>query len=325
MTLLHQQVYQLYFNQGKTQREIAEELCISRTKIIAMFKKREWKSRPAKPRREEADSNEVYRLYFEEGLSQREVAEKLGLSSVSPVQRIFKENEWRTRGRWRNGATYDRRYFSTEEEREGAVKERSKRRQADLKELRQNLFGTECKICGKSSHENLLAIHRKDFKEHGQNMLWIKSNLESVNPEEWVSLCVACHRGVHWLRGMFDFDWEDIEQYLARKRKIASYTPVPFVLTNNYKTPQEHRRNGKNIIQLRKTLFGENCALCKDSDNRRLVIHRKDGKSHHWKLLWSERNLRLLDSNEWVLLCQKCHRYVHWAMNNLSLKWKDFE
>jgi len=92
MSLLHQQIYRLYFNQGKTQREISRELDISRWLIMIIFKEHGWIFRPAKQRREEVNPKDVYRIYFELGLSQREVAEKLGLSSASPVRRVFKEN-----------------------------------------------------------------------------------------------------------------------------------------------------------------------------------------------------------------------------------------
>lgn len=27
--------------------------------------------------------------------------------------------------------------------------------------------------------------------------------------------------------------------------------------------------------------------------------------------------------DEWAALCQKCHRYVHWAEGNLGLEWDD--
>ncbi|MHA1480083.1 MAG: hypothetical protein ACTSQZ_01495 [Candidatus Thorarchaeota archaeon] len=325
MSLLHQQIYRLYFNQGKTQREISRELDISRWLIMIIFKEHGWIFRPAKQRREEVNPKDVYRIYFELGLSQREVAEKLGLSSASPVRRVFKENGWKTRGRWGNGATYDRRYFITEEERKLASKERSNQYQQSLKKLRQSIFGTECKLCGTSNEERTIAIHRKDFTEHKQNKLWLKGELDSIDYEEWVALCVACHRGVHWMHEQHSADWKDIEQHQQNNDSQVSKEKEWYELSDKQK---EAKRNGhyekETIDELRKRLFGEECSIC-GSDTRRLVIHRKDGRPHNRNFLRSRENLEALDTDEWTPLCQKCHRYVHWAEDILGLYWDDFE
>ncbi len=320
---LDYQVHRLYFNEGKTQREIAEELEIKRHTIITMFKERGWEARPSAPRREEVHPDDVYKLYFQEGFSQKEVAEKLGLSSPSPVKRVFEENAWKPRGRWNKPVT--RTHFSSDEERKEARKERSDKFQQELKEMRAQLFGTECKICGTNNEEKTIAIHRKDFKDHKQNALWLKNNLESIDPEDWAPLCIACHRGVHWLRERYNMDWSDIEQYLKRKRKMISQGPEPFVISKDTKRSQKYEETRESINELRKSLFGEVCSLCDDSTERRLVIHRKDGRSHSSSVLWSRGNLEALDPDEWAALCQKCHRYVHWAEDNLGLEWNDFE
>jgi len=322
MDSLHQLVYQLYFNHRKTQREIAEELEIKRHTITTMFKENEWDARPSAPRREEVDSDDVYDLYFQENLSQKEVAEKLGLSSTSPIKRIFKENDWETRGRWDKPLT--RRHFSSEEERKGASIERADKRQQELKKMREHLFGTECRICGVSK-ERTLAIHRKDFTEHRQNKLWIKTELDDINTDEWVSLCVACHRGVHWMHEQHSAEWNDIELHQQCNASEISKEKKWYELSDEQK---EVKRNGlgekETVSELRKRLFGEKCSMC-ESHNRKLVIHRKDGRPHDRNFLRSRENLEALDTDEWVLLCQKCHRYVHWAEEKLGIDWHDFE
>ena len=81
-----------------------------------------------------------------------------------------------------------------------------------------------------------------------------------------------------------------------------------------------------NVEELRKTIFGDKCYFCGDNyEDRRLVIHRKDGEPHQSSLLWSEVRLKSLNPDDWVALCLKCHRYVHWAMENLNLTYKDLE
>ncbi len=326
MKLVHQ-VHRLYFEEEKTQREIAEELEVKRHIIIAMFKEKGWEARPAAQRRQEANPDEVYKLYFQEGLSQKKVAKKLGLRSTSPIQRIFKENDWVSRGRWGDGPTYDRRRFSSEDERKNARKKRSEKQLQKVKEMREQLFGTECKICGTSNKERTIAIHRKDFTEHRQNKLWIKGELDSIDPEEWVALCVACHRGVHWMYEQHGAEWKDIEQHRHNNVRQISKTKDLYELSDMQK---ESKRNGhyerETIDELRKRIFGEKCSICdSDKDNRRPAIHRKDGRPHRSNFLRLERNLKLLDPSEWVALCQKCHRYVHWAMDNLHMKWENFE
>lgn len=322
MSLLHEQVHQLYFSKGKTQREIAEELEVKRHIIIAMFKEKGWEARPSAPRREEVNPDDVYKLYFQEDLSQRKVAEKLGLSSTSPIQRIFEENDWETRGRWGKGSA--RTHYSTDEERKIASKERSEKRQQQLKEMREQLFGTECKICGTSNEERTIAIHRKDFTEHKQNKLWLKGELESVDTEEWVALCVACHRGVHWMHEQHGAEWKDIEQHQEHNDTHISQIRELYELSNREKAFKRNEHDARETIgELRKRFFGEECSMC-GSDNRRLAIHRKDGSPHNKNFLRSRENLEDINTHEWTLLCQKCHRYVHWAMDNLQMKWNDF-
>jgi len=323
MCLIHQQVYRLYFDNGRTQREIAEELEIKRHIIISMFKEKGWEARPSAPRREEVNPDDVFKLYFQEGLPQGEVADKLGLCSTSPIQRVFKENDWESRGRWNKGSA--RTHYFSDEERKIASKERSDKRQQELKDMRKQLFGTECKICGVNNEEKTIAIHRIDFTEHRQNKLWIKNELNSIDPEKWVALCVACHRGVHWMHDQHGVEWNDIEQHQKHKDTQISRIREQYELSDKQK---EAKRNGhhenETISELRKRLFGEVCSIC-SSDNRRLVIHRKDRKPHEKNFLRSRQNLEALDLEEWTPLCQKCHRYVHWATEYLGFKWDDLK
>ena len=322
MCPIHQQVHRLYFDKGKTQREIAEELEVKRHIIIAMFKEKGWEARPPAPRREKVNPDDVYKLYFQEGLPQGEVAEKLGLNSTSPIQRVFKENDWESRGRWGKGSA--RTHYSTDEERKIASKERSEKRQQQLKEMREQLFGTECKICGASNEERTIAIHRKDFTEHKQNKLWLKGELESVDTEEWVALCVACHRGVHWMHEQHGAEWKDIERHQKHNDTHTSQIRELYELSNREKASKRNEHDARETIgELRKRFFGEECSMC-GSDNRRLAIHRKDGSPHSKNFLRSRENLEDINTDEWTLLCQKCHRYVHWAMDNLQMKWNDF-
>jgi transcriptional regulator with XRE-family HTH domain len=322
-------IWRMYFEGGLTQREIAEKLGISRSRIISTFKAHGWKSRPAKPRREEVDPDEVRRLYFVDGLTQKEAAEKLGLRSTSPIERVFKEKKWKVRGRWGPDSFGGRRHFETDIERELARKERYLKRLKRIRQMRDALFGTECTICRTSKDERPLHIHRKDCDEHEQNYLWKEGNLRSLDPDEYAALCVACHRGVHWLERKRGTDWKDIEEFLGDDH-AAKPSKETIALPDERAPSSEKYEKDIGIvdgeIDLRESLFGRACHFCgAEYEDRRLVIHRKDGRPHDFRLLLREKYLRTLKPHEWVALCQKCHRYVHWAMNRLHLKWDDLK
>ncbi|MFX1368743.1 MAG: hypothetical protein ACFFAY_09110 [Promethearchaeota archaeon] len=323
-----EEVHRLYFEEELTQRQIAHKLGLSsHAPINKIFKVEGWSARPAAPRREEVDAEDVYRLYFIKKLTMREVAEQLGLKGYSPIQRTFKENGWKSRGRWGKIPTR-RRKFENETDRKLAKKERYKNQFLRIKQLREEIFGSECKICDLSNSERTLAIHRKDFKEHKDNQLWIKGYLQSLNPEDWALLCVACHRGVHWLKDQCGMDWSVIEIYHARRKDSPQRPKKPLSLPNE-NTPSSSRyrtiiQSKNDIGNLRGALFGEKCNFCgKDYKSSRLVTHRKDGRPHESNLLTSEKCLRTLNPDEWVQLCQRCHRYVHWAEDSLGLSWND--
>ncbi|MGY5853326.1 MAG: hypothetical protein RTU92_07175 [Candidatus Thorarchaeota archaeon] len=318
-------VYRLYFEEGMTQRQIAQKLGLSsHARINRIFKVNGWEARSAAPPREEADSEEVYRLYFDEQKSMKEVAEILGLKGISPIQRIFKENRWNVRGRWGQGCP--RRSFSNDDERKQAKQERYELRKQRLKKLREDLFGNKCRICGVGRDEKMLAIHRKDFQGHEQNLLWKAEILRTLNPNEYAALCVACHRGVHWMHTEHSISWAEIEQILAQRTGKKIQSKEPFILPNQQSIIRLSDCKSKQKIEdLRKLLFDTNCQICgEDYKKRRLVIHRKDGRPHWNGLLRNECSLRSLNQDEWTALCQKCHRYVHWAMDNLQMIWDDF-
>jgi transposase len=228
-----EEIHRLYYEENLTQRQVAEKLGLSsHSTINRLFKENGWKARPAAPPKQEADSTEVYRLYFVHGKSMKEISEQLGLKGISPIQRVFRENGWKARG-----SVKKRRQFNNDAERAIARKNRDKAQFQEIKTLREQLFGTS-------------------------------SMLENSGE-------------------------------IKVERKVET---------------------------LRRYLFGRQCHFCGTEFNgRRLTIHRKDGRQHRSVILWSERNLKSLNPSEWVLLCQKCHRYVHWAMDNLQMKWENFE
>jgi transcriptional regulator with XRE-family HTH domain len=364
-------IFQLYFDEGKTQQEIAEILGVSKGTISNRFQFNGWKARhPSKKRGSEKDK-EIFRLYQEEKLNQYEIAKKLGISQ-STVSRAFRLRGVNTR-RLKNRKQIDikeikylyyqmklsheelaerfrlstktiqrlfkdynlevigQRKYDTQEQRERARKENSQKHYRKIKEIREQLFGTKCKICGiEKERGKPFPVHRKDGTTHAEAALRRLEYLKNINPEEWVLLCVRCHRGVTWLLDTFGIEWDFISRRINNRTKQNS---PEFSLPNDNDPPSakylkikdNFEGDTKDLIRL---LFGEYCVFCNlhyKENKKNLPTHRKDGRPHHKDLLRYEKYFKCLNPDEWVTLCQKEHNYVHWAMDKLGMKWEDFE
>ena len=78
--------------------------------------------------------------------------------------------------------------------------------------------------------------------------------------------------------------------------------------------------------EVRKSLFGESCHFCGEiEEGKKMVIHRKDGRTHERHILASTKYLRNLNPDDWVALCNKCHRQVTWARDTLGMIWNDLD
>lgn len=79
-----------------------------------------------------------------------------------------------------------------------------------MNDLREELFGTECEICG----EEREIIHRKDGMKHSPYLIQSLKGLRSVDPDEWAPVCKACHLDVHALMRVKTFEWYSIKKFL---------------------------------------------------------------------------------------------------------------
>ena len=296
-------IFEMYFEKGMTQEEVAKALGISVATINRRFRKYGWKARSLGIKFE-LDEKEIHRLYFEENLTQEETANRLGISRRT-LWKLFRDNKWKIRSR------------KIHESRAVASLTRGNRFRKRVKELRAQHFGSRCSICGR---DRKLAIHRKDGEEHGKDVLWRAGYLNSINPDEWVALCIPCHRGVHWLTEEMQYEWDKIEGLTRNKLQVkkGDYTIEEESLEKN--------SEDGDVKDIRNELFGNSCELCGVTGiDKMLKIHRKDGKSHSNRLLWSKKYLQRLNPDDWASLCQKCHRYVHWSMDELGLEWNDLK
>jgi len=298
-------IRRLYYDEGLSKSEIARSLGIANSTVHRVFEKNKWKSLPALKK---GNPDEAYRLR-QLGLTHKEIAKKLGVSP-STVGTYLREFGIK-------------RKFLTDSERKQYRKEKSRRVVERAKVLRDKLFGNKCSICGATREKRSVAIHNKDFKEHKLNALWRVPFLQKVNPEEWAALCIMCHRGVHWVHDDLGMNWQDIENLT---RNLDSRDGTQTTSSSKPRLTDLPASPKAEIEKLRKELFGEECYFCGPiPKGKNKVIHRKDGNPHPREALWRWKFLLQMNPNEWVMVCQKHHRYVHWAMKYLGMSWDDIE
>ena len=309
-------VFELYFVKEFTQEEVAAKLSISVSTIYRIFKKHKWKPRRIISRTE-IDPEIIHNLYFKEKLSQREIAEELKVSSRT-IMRIFQDQKWTSR-------SYKK--YHTKEQRGIGNRNRGFRFRNRLEKLRKDLFGEVCFLCGE---KRKIAIHNKYGEEHHQDALWRLHFLKSLNPNDWVALCIPCHRGVHWMMDELHQEWQYIENSKGLVRRSDQENNRLEIPKKNELSSTRYielkKMYGNDIEKLRRAIFGDKCYFCGTHyTKKRVSIHRKDGRPHEVKLTVYEKYFRTLDPTEWVALCQNHHRQVHWAMEVLGLSWTDLE
>lgn len=271
-------------------------------------------------RRLDGLKNEIHSLYYEKGMTQREIARRFGVGEAT-VSRLFQENEWVSRNERRG---VQMRVFENEEERKEARREHRRVTQRRIRELRNSLFGSDCEICGLDTKENkrVLCIHRKDGMEHRINALWRIKYLENLDREDWAPLCIPCHRGTHWLMENANKEWKNIEsrKTLGINSSEENIKPLTREDYEGKQTEGRDSRFGRTAKEVRMSMFGRSCHFCGKIDEwKRIVIHRKDGRPHDNRILSSAKYLRNLDPTKWVALCNKCHRQVTWAKYTLGI------
>ncbi len=313
-----EQLRRFYADENLTQKEVAERLGVSVSTVRNLVRDL---GLTGLRKQAAANADEIRHLYVEEKLSQREVAERLG-TTLYHVQRLIKAQGLETR--------YQKKHKS-DVEREQARKDTARNFRQKVHNLRNELFGRECKICGTTKEERILSIHRKDCTEHDPDALWRLWFLQALDPNEWVPLCTLCHLGTHWVNDDLGMDWPTVEARLDAKSHNDTQagepsSPSSTSTRSNAKKDTSSTSNEETVEEMRKAIFGEECHFCGTiPEGKRLVIHRKDGTRHRDGLLWSREQLPNLDPDEWVPLCQKHHRYVHWAMDELGFNWDNLE
>jgi len=91
-----EEVRRLYYDEEMSLREVAQKIGTSRNDITTVFREHGWKARPAGGHEADMDHEEICRLYFNEKLSQKDIAQELGVSRFA-IGDVFRENDWETR------------------------------------------------------------------------------------------------------------------------------------------------------------------------------------------------------------------------------------
>jgi hypothetical protein len=91
-----EEVHRLYYDEDFSQRKVAESLGVPRWAIQGVFKEQDWQPRAVGGVTKDIDPQEIYRICVEERRPKKEAAEILGCESIKPINRILKENDWKT-------------------------------------------------------------------------------------------------------------------------------------------------------------------------------------------------------------------------------------
>lgn len=97
--------------------------------------------------------------------------------------------------------------------------------------------------------------------------------------------------------------------------------------TRKQKRRESSVLSGKNWRQkkrdIKKACLGECCVICQRK-YRNLQAHKKDGEKHKgFQRMGYEEYKQTLLSGEYVLLCYRCHKGVHFCMDILKMKFED--
>ncbi|MHA1882379.1 MAG: hypothetical protein ACTSUO_04965 [Candidatus Thorarchaeota archaeon] len=306
-------IAKMYYSQRMSKADIARKLGVSYNTVIRTFNKYGWKSLPRKTR---ANPEEACRLYGT-GLTLAAVAKKLGVSYYT-IANYLREL----------GVEIRKPGYKTDAERQQARKNKGRRHRKKVKALRDDQFGSTCRICGVGREKRKIAIHKKNCEEHDDRDLWRVEFLNKVNPDEWAALCVMCHRGAHWAHDELGADFDVLEKMANQGGQTKEDTDSSQKKSRtDSSTDSKMSESGladKSVEEMRKDLFGEDCFFCGElPSDKALAIHKKDGEEHDKKELWNKEKLAKLNPDDWVALCQKHHRYTHWAMKRLHLNWED--
>lgn len=78
----------------------------------------------------------------------------------------------------------------------------NKTRRQRIDEKINHELGTECVICRSKNH---LICHRKNGLKHEKGKEFVYNHMD-----EFVRVCLPCHKPIHWVMKYFNMSWEEI-------------------------------------------------------------------------------------------------------------------
>ncbi|MHA2223010.1 MAG: hypothetical protein ACXAAO_13260 [Candidatus Thorarchaeota archaeon] len=318
-----EELYRLYFGEGMGLNECAEHFqCKSTDPILRVFRKEGWKTRYQETYEKEIDPEEVFRLY-DEGMSIRKIGDHYGVS-YGRIHREFIEHD----------------------------KEYGQEIQVDPEVIHGLYFGeglSRDEVC------ETLGFSRKVFNRILKEQEW-EARPAGFQPleidiEEFKRLY---HEGLTYKQLADHFQMSlrtvsrvsseielEVRKWPARNRvdldelyrmyhedeekmwKIAEHFGVSQRIINIILNEQNwEKRKTKSAREIRDEMFGTECVSC---GKPKEIVHRKDGTPHHRRVTWAKKSLKTLDPDDWVSLCEPCHRLTHSLMTSFSCEWKDIE
>ncbi len=343
------EVHRLYFDENRTMKDIAEQYGYKTTgPILRIFREQGWKSKPARTLEIQDDPGEVHRLYFEDGLTLKQVGERLGYKSQSPIRRIFKEQGWETTKRWRN-LDYDRvyeLYFDRKLPLYKVAKE------MELPQYQIICIFDEQGWERRSPHARRFEINSDDvFKMYYEEKKTMKEIAESYGYRSGAPI-TAIFRKQGWstrimetvdldidanhVRELYfeqELSLEEVGRRIGKTRYALKklFEKMEWKLKGSTCDSIEEREARKRTAQqkhqekvneLREELFGTECEICGED---REIIHRKDGQKHSPYLIQSLKGLRSIDANKWAPVCRSCHLDVHALMRVKTFEWESIK
>ncbi|MDF1537463.1 MAG: hypothetical protein P1Q69_00980 [Candidatus Thorarchaeota archaeon] len=313
-----QDAHRLYYEEGKSMNEIANHFGFkSSFSIRQAFKNQDWEVRSLK---QEIDREEVYNLYFDENLSMQKIADLIGCS-IAPIRRIFIEEMWTSRPHSVPQKEIDseevyRLYFDKELTLQEVADHLGLKNGNSLRRIfRQEGWETRPKGKGINREEvySLFFDEKWTMEEISEQLDCSPRTIGRIFKEEgWDPKRELDPDVVFRLYYDEKMSLNEIGQYFGFK----THHPIRRVLRKMGWEPREF--DGLSIDELRESIFGTSCNIC---DFEKELIHKKDGKPHHRSLLWTKENLESLNPDEWVALCQSCHKAVHTLMKKTNLEW----
>jgi hypothetical protein len=89
-------------------------------------------------------------------------------------------------------------------------------------DLKKELFGDSCGLCGCEKLGKALILHRKDGRSHDSAMTNRRKYLEKLNPSEWAPVCPDCHNIAQWALEFHGMEWPDLVESIRTESNGGS-------------------------------------------------------------------------------------------------------